>query len=177
MSAPFTVRQARPSRQPKPFYFRTKPTARGARAITRINAGSHVIPRTKGVGRKSAKDEEPAGSQRWLAMIDESGEDGEYEDLVLEVVPETNEYIASILEPVNFISVMGPTRSGKSTLMNLLAECLEHELFPTANGGIPFTKGMNELILLIELRLQSADGRFVYRYRYREQDHDGGGVL
>lgn len=164
MSDPFTVRQARPPRQPKPFYFRTKPTARGARAITRINAGSHVIPRTNGVGRKSVKNDEPAGAQRWLSMIDESGEDGEYEDLILEIVPETNEYIASILEPLNFVSVMGPTRSGKSTLMNLLAECKVHELFPTANGGIPFTKGMNELILLIELGLRNADGQFACRY-------------
>lgn len=151
MSEPFTVRQARPPKQPKPFYFRTKPTARGARAVTRINAGSSVIPRTNVASRRSGKAEEPAGAQRWLSMVDEAGEDGEYEDLILEIVPETNEYIASIEDALNFISVMGPTRSGKSTLMNLLAECLEHELFPTANGGIPFTKGMNELILLIEL--------------------------
>lgn len=151
MSEPFTVRQARPPNQPKPFYFRTKPTARGARAVTRINAGSSVIPRTNVVSRRSGKAEQPAGAQRWLSMVDEAGEDGEYEDLILEIVPETNEYIASIEDALNFISVMGPTRSGKSTLMNLLAECLEHELFPTANGGIPFTKGMNELILLIEL--------------------------
>lgn len=108
----------------------------------------------------SVKEEEPSGAQRWLSMVD-ANEDEDIEELILELVPETNDFIATVEDALNFISVMGPTRSGKSTLMNLLAECKEKELFPTAGGGISFTKGMNELILSLELGMRSTDGQFV----------------
>lgn len=156
MTSAFTVHEARPVHRRKPVYPRPRPTVRGARPVTRIN---HVIPRTRTIGRKSVK-EEPSGAQRWLSMVDEN-EDEDIEELILEIVPETNEFIATVEDALNFISVMGPTRSGKSTLMNLLAECKEKELFPTAGGGISFTKGMNELILSLELGMQSTDGQFV----------------
>lgn len=162
-SSAFTVHEARPvkpARQRKPVYFRPKPTARGARSITQI---SRAVPRT--IGRKSAKEEEPSGAQRWLSMVDEN-EDPDIEELVLEIVPETNDFIAIVEDALNFISVMGPTRSGKSTLMNLLAECKEKELFPTAGGGISYTKGMNELILSLELGMRSTDGQFLCTCRY-----------
>lgn len=121
-------------------FFRPKPQPRVGqvgRGAVRTNLGSRVVPRTRGNFRA---EEEPSGSQRWLKITDDP--EADYEDLLVEVVPETNEFISEIIDALNFVSVMGPTRSGKSTLMNLLAECKVTELFPTANGGIPFTKGI-----------------------------------
>ena len=54
----------------------------------------------------------------------------------------TNNVVRNIKEPLNLISVMGPARSGKSTLMNLLAGCKVTELFPTSPGMETFTKGI-----------------------------------
>ena len=51
----------------------------------------------------------------------------------------TNNVIRNIKEPLNLISVMGPARSGKSTLMNLLAGCKVTELFPTSPGMETFS--------------------------------------
>lgn len=61
--------------------------------------------------------------------------------MVLQYEAEVNNFIRAITEPLNLISVMGPTRGGKSTLMNLLAGCKEEELFPTSAGGDSYTKG------------------------------------
>lgn len=54
----------------------------------------------------------------------------------------TNKTIRLIKDPLNLISVMGPARSGKSTLMNLLAGCKGTELFATYPGMETFTKGV-----------------------------------
>lgn len=136
----------------KPRFFRPKANPRGNRVgftATSASIGSRIAPRTLGLQTLSVQSafavftqEEESGSKRWLTMIDGNDGEGEYQDLILQVVPETNEYIASILEPLNLVSVMGPTRSGKSTLMNLLAGCKTAELFPSATGGISFTKGI-----------------------------------
>ncbi|KAF7872337.1 hypothetical protein EAF04_003260 [Stromatinia cepivora] len=52
----------------------------------------------------------------------------------------TNNFIRLIKDPLNMISVMGPARSGKSTLMNILAGCTATELFATYPGMETFTK-------------------------------------
>lgn len=147
MTSPASARESNSDRKQNPTFFRKK-QGRGSRKGARVQIGNH-IPRV--TDHRSGGEEEPSGAQRWITMVDDNGEDGEYEDLVLEIVPETNEFIGSIMEPLNFISVMGPTRSGKSTLMNLLAECKVTELFPTASGPISFTKGITELIFPTEL--------------------------
>ena len=54
----------------------------------------------------------------------------------------TNKVVRMVTDPLNLISVMGPIRSGKSTLMNLLAGCSVSELFPTYPGMETFTKGI-----------------------------------
>ena len=54
----------------------------------------------------------------------------------------TNKVVRMVTDPLNLISVMGPARSGKSTLMNLLAGCKVSELFPTYPGMETFTKGI-----------------------------------
>lgn len=131
MTSPTSVREFNPTRKQNPTFFRKK-QARRPREGTRVQIGNHVVPRVRATGRRSGREEEPSGAQRWLVMIDDNGEDGEYKDLVPEVIPETNEFIRSIVEPLNLVSIMGPTRSGKSTLINLLAECKIVELFPTA---------------------------------------------
>ncbi|KAL9582380.1 MAG: hypothetical protein Q9203_005518 [Teloschistes exilis] len=53
-----------------------------------------------------------------------------------------NKVVRMVTDPLNLISVMGPARSGKSTLMNLLAGCKVSELFPTYPGMETFTKGI-----------------------------------
>lgn len=53
-----------------------------------------------------------------------------------------NEFVRTITDPLNLISVVGPARSGKSTLMNLLAGCKKTELFATYAGMETFTKGV-----------------------------------
>lgn len=71
----------------------------------------------------------------WLDIADTGS------GMVLQCEAEVNNFIRAVTERLNLISVMGPTRSGKSTLMNLLAGCKEQELFPTSPGGDTFTKG------------------------------------
>ncbi|QSZ35436.1 hypothetical protein DSL72_008306 [Monilinia vaccinii-corymbosi] len=54
----------------------------------------------------------------------------------------TNNFVRLIKDTLNLISVMGPARSGKSTLMNILAGCTATELFATYPGMETFTKGI-----------------------------------
>lgn len=65
------------------------------------------------------------------------------EQYTLKVIEEpANKFVRLIKDPFNLISVMGPARSGKSTLMNLLAGCKKTELFATYAGMETFTKGI-----------------------------------
>ncbi|KAK0742414.1 hypothetical protein B0T21DRAFT_409226 [Apiosordaria backusii] len=74
-------------------------------------------------------DDESSIALRWLDMIPPGPEDANYSSIhaaeksyYLKVVEEpTNAMVRHIADPLNLISVMGPARSGKSTLMNLLA--------------------------------------------------------
>ncbi|KAH6605407.1 hypothetical protein Trco_007114 [Trichoderma cornu-damae] len=62
---------------------------------------------------------------------------------VLRCNDEVNGHLRQINEALNLISIMGPTRSGKSTLMNLLAGCVTEPLFSTSPGAESWTRGTN----------------------------------
>lgn len=84
-------------------------------------------------------------AMRWLEMLlPDSGEVraglAAYSLRVIE--DPANKVVRMVTDPLNLISVMGPARSGKSTLMNLLAGCKVTELFPTYPGMETFTKGI-----------------------------------
>lgn len=82
---------------------------------------------------------------RWLEMLlPDSGEvQAGLVAYSLRVIEDpTNKVVRMVTDPLNLISVMGPARSGKSTLMNLLAGCKVTELFPTYPGMETFTKGI-----------------------------------
>ncbi|KAF1819775.1 uncharacterized protein K489DRAFT_433910 [Dissoconium aciculare CBS 342.82] len=53
----------------------------------------------------------------------------------------TNDFVRLVKTPLNLRSVLRPARSGKSTLMNLLAGS-KTELFDTSSGATTFTKGV-----------------------------------
>ena len=84
-------------------------------------------------------------AMRWLEMLlPESGDvKAGLPAYSLRVIEDpTNKVVRMVTDPLNLISVMGPARSGKSTLMNLLAGCKVSELFPTYPGMETFTKGI-----------------------------------
>lgn len=84
-------------------------------------------------------------AMRWLEMLlPDSGEvKAGLAAYSLRVIEDpTNKVVRMVTDPLNLISVMGPARSGKSTLMNLLAGCQVTELFPTYPGMETFTKGI-----------------------------------
>lgn len=84
-------------------------------------------------------------AMRWLEMLlPDSGEvKAGLAAYSLRVIEDpTNKVVRMVTNPLNLISVMGPARSGKSTLMNLLAGCKVTELFPTYPGMETFTKGI-----------------------------------
>lgn len=84
-------------------------------------------------------------AMRWLEMLlPDSGEvKAGLAAYSLRVIEDpTNKVVRMVTDPLNLISVMGPARSGKSTLMNLLAGCKVTELFPTYPGMETFTKGI-----------------------------------
>lgn len=83
-------------------------------------------------------------AMRWLEMLlpDSGAVRAGLAAYSLRVIEDpTNNVIRMKTDPLNLISVMGPARSGKSTLMNLLAGCKTSELFPTYPGMVTFTKG------------------------------------
>ncbi|XDG03864.1 hypothetical protein ABKA04_003479 [Annulohypoxylon sp. FPYF3050] len=97
-------------------------------------------------------------SLRWLEIEDsshntEQDEDDDDDDdddddesethYVLQYREPANSYVHTIGDPLNFISIVGPTRGGKSTLMNLLAGCETKPLFNTASGSQSCTKGID----------------------------------
>ncbi|KAI1105451.1 Aerolysin toxin-domain-containing protein [Jackrogersella minutella] len=90
-------------------------------------------------------------SLRWLEIEHsshsteqkEDDNDDSKSDYVLQYREPANSYVHTIGEPLNFISIVGPTRGGKSTLMNLLAGCETKPLFNTASGYQSCTKGID----------------------------------
>ncbi|KAL7948665.1 hypothetical protein V8C42DRAFT_315125 [Trichoderma barbatum] len=67
----------------------------------------------------------------------------EVTNYVLQCNDEVNNHVRQINDALNLISIMGPTRSGKSTLMNLLAGCTDEPLFTTSPGAESWTRGTN----------------------------------
>jgi ABC-type multidrug transport system ATPase subunit len=98
---------------------------------------------------------------RWLDMIPPpepaNGDTSGSEQYTLKVIENpANNFVRLIQDPLNLISVMGPARSGKSTLMNLLAGCKKTELFATYAGMETFTKGIYVPTRLLSLPQFSA---------------------
>lgn len=84
-------------------------------------------------------------AMRWLEMLlpDSQEVQAGLPAYSLRVIEDpANKVVRMVTDPLNLISVMGPARSGKSTLMNLLAGCKVSELFPTYPGMETFTKGI-----------------------------------
>ncbi|TGO83677.1 hypothetical protein BPOR_0609g00070 [Botrytis porri] len=97
----------------------------------------------------AALRDEASHSMRWLDMTlsnpssDPNDPRAAHQAYALKVIEDpTNSFIRLIKDPLNLISVMGPARSGKSTMMNILAGCTVTELFSTYPGMETFTKGI-----------------------------------
>ncbi|KAH6672551.1 hypothetical protein B0J14DRAFT_593900 [Halenospora varia] len=73
----------------------------------------------------AASSDDASYSVRWLEMLLPPATSDPAESsqgYALKVVEDpANKFVRMIQDPLNLVSVMGPTRSGKSTLMNLLA--------------------------------------------------------
>lgn len=93
---------------------------------------------------------------------------------VLQCHDDVNNHVRQINEALNLISIMGPTRSGKSTLMNLLAGCTEEPLFSTSPGAESWTRGKGEPTAFINLFLLISS---LHRHKSGQQDHGRQGVL
>ncbi|KAF2724281.1 hypothetical protein K431DRAFT_282125 [Polychaeton citri CBS 116435] len=103
--------------------------------------------------RALTADEMPPSSMQWIQMIAPpagNASPGKIENAALRVVENTNNAVRRVKQPLNLISVLGPARSGKSTLMNLLAGC-NTELFATSNGAITYTKGIFVTTRILDL--------------------------
>lgn len=70
----------------------------------------------------------------------------EVTNYVLQCHDDVNDHLRQINDALNLISIMGPTRSGKSTLMNLLAGCTDEPLFSTSPGAESWTRGTQALL-------------------------------
>ncbi|TGO11294.1 hypothetical protein BTUL_0113g00240 [Botrytis tulipae] len=97
----------------------------------------------------AALGDQASHSMRWLDMTlsnsssDPNSPKAANQAYALKVIEDpTNSFVRLIKDPLNLISVMGPARSGKSTLMNVLAGCTVTELFETYPGMETFTKGI-----------------------------------
>ncbi|KAL8289404.1 hypothetical protein RB597_001151 [Gaeumannomyces tritici] len=104
-------------------------------------AGIGVLP----AAHLAALGDDASVSMGWIEMVMPKDDQGEAVSnaYAMRVVEEpANKFVRMIKEPLNLISVMGPARSGKSTLMNLLAGCTTTELFATYPGMETFTKGV-----------------------------------
>lgn len=102
----------------------------------------------------AASSDDASYSVRWLEMLLPPATSDPAESsqgYALKVVEDpANKFVRMIQDPLNLISVMGPARSGKSTLMNLLAGYKTTELFSTFPGMETFTKDV-----LIPTRIMS----------------------
>lgn len=99
-----------------------------------VKAVSTKAPSTKAFSTKAA-------SQK-LTLDDATDVDSdEPESYVLQCHDDVNNHLRQINEALSLISIMGPTRSGKSTLLNLLAGCTTEPLFSTSPGAESWTRG------------------------------------
>lgn len=104
-----------------------------------VKAVSTKAPSTKAVSTKAPSTR--AASQK-LTLDDATDVDSdEPESYVLQCHDDVNNHLRQINEALSLISIMGPTRSGKSTLMNLLAGCTTEPLFSTSPGAESWTRG------------------------------------
>lgn len=112
---------------------------------TSVNAPSvKEAASVKAVSTKAVSTKAPstrAASQK-LTLDDATDVDSdEPESYVLQCHDDVNNHLRQINEALSLISIMGPTRSGKSTLMNLLAGCTTEPLFSTSPGAESWTRG------------------------------------
>ncbi|KAH9238246.1 hypothetical protein K456DRAFT_31775 [Colletotrichum gloeosporioides 23] len=87
----------------------------------------------------------PAASFPWFAMgemvQDSTGKRSASTSAALKAYNEANDLIGAIKGPLNLITILGPARTGKSTLLNCLAGS-KSDLFQTSSGAMTFTKGV-----------------------------------
>ncbi|KAH0524001.1 hypothetical protein TsFJ059_008926 [Trichoderma semiorbis] len=110
------------------------------------NATSVHVPSVKAASVKatSVKAVSVKTASEKIALDDATDVDpDEAINYVLQCNDDVNHHLRQINDALNLISIMGPTRSGKSTLMNLLAGCTEEPLFSTSPGAESWTRGTN----------------------------------
>ncbi|KAJ0381941.1 hypothetical protein COL922a_013538 [Colletotrichum nupharicola] len=87
----------------------------------------------------------PAASFPWFAMgemvQDSTGKRSASTSAALKAYNEANDLTGAIKGPLNLITILGPARTGKSTLLNCLAGS-KSDLFQTSSGAMTFTKGV-----------------------------------
>lgn len=116
---------------------------------TSVNAPSVKAPSVKAVSTKavstkavSTKAPSTRAASHKLTLDDATDVDSdEPESYVLQCHDDVNSHLRQINEALSLISIMGPTRSGKSTLLNLLAGCTTEPLFSTSPGAESWTRG------------------------------------
>jgi ATPase subunit of ABC transporter with duplicated ATPase domains len=102
------------------------PSVKGAASVKAV---STKAPSTKAASQKFTPDD--------ATDVDSD----EPESYVLQCHDDVNNHLRQINEALSLISIMGPTRSGKSTLLNLLAGCTTEPLFSTSPGAESWTRG------------------------------------
>ncbi|KAL6892176.1 hypothetical protein GGI43DRAFT_414293 [Trichoderma evansii] len=109
----------------------TSVNAPSVKEAASVKAVSTKAPSTKALSQKLTLDD--------ATDVDSD----EPESYVLQCHDDVNNHLRQINEALSLISIMGPTRSGKSTLMNLLAGCTTEPLFSTSPGAESWTRGTN----------------------------------
>ncbi|RFU80147.1 hypothetical protein TARUN_2062 [Trichoderma arundinaceum] len=119
--------------------------AAGENAVSE-NATSVVAPSVKAVSVKATSVKATSVKTTSEKVVSDDATDvdaDEATNYVLQCNDDVNNHLRQINEALNLISIMGPTRSGKSTLMNLLAGCTTEPLFSTSPGAESWTRGTN----------------------------------
>ncbi|KAL7800260.1 hypothetical protein V8C37DRAFT_398480 [Trichoderma ceciliae] len=113
--------------------------------VTSENATSVVAPSVKAASVKavSVKAVSTKASEKMASDDATDVDSDEPTNYVLQCHDDVNNHLRQINEALSLISIMGPTRSGKSTLMNLLAGCTTEPLFSTSPGAESWTRGTN----------------------------------
>lgn len=107
---------------------------------TSVNAPS--VKEAASVRAVSTKAPSTKAASHKLTLDDATDVDSdEPESYVLKCHDDVNNHLRQINEALSLISIMGPTRSGKSTLLNLLAGCTTEPLFTTSPGAESWTRG------------------------------------